>query len=173
MVLVDLYKYESLLNLINSKHSEWKKLSIRGLMKESGYKQDTCRKALKILKEADPQTPQPINKKSKKKPSIHSTEGASSPPSQQFSEMTDYELMRHTARQVILTSNDAKTKLDAVSKLMSLKDKIGELSIIKNKNESDSVSRFTSLPISKLARLAAGKLTPTELLPNSEGKESS
>lgn len=56
-------KFEELLTLINSKHPEWEKLSVRGLKGVSGYSHDASRLALKVLRANSIQTPKhPITK---------------------------------------------------------------------------------------------------------------
>ena len=43
-------KFEELIDLINTKHPEWKNLTVRGLKDISGYSHDASRQALLIVK---------------------------------------------------------------------------------------------------------------------------
>ena len=50
-------KFEELVNIINTKHPEWKTLSVRSLKDISGYSHDTSRLALNEVRPNNDQTP--------------------------------------------------------------------------------------------------------------------
>jgi len=72
-------KFEELINLINSKHPEWEKFSVRELRDVSGYSLDASWLALKVLRPNTIQTPKHKNTKSKNKLDTE-PEGSTTPP---------------------------------------------------------------------------------------------
>lgn len=87
-------KFEELLDLIDTKHDEWRNLSIRKLSEVSGYSNDACRLALNEARPIKKQTPtQNIKKK---------TNSASPPPREepQFIDDPDELLMSVAIREL-------------------------------------------------------------------------
>ena len=56
-------KFEELVNIINTKHPEWKTLSVRSLKDISGYSHDTSRLALNEVRPNNDQTPKTTKQK--------------------------------------------------------------------------------------------------------------
>lgn len=62
-------KFEELVKLINTKHPEWKTLTVRDLKEISGYSHDASRQALNIVRPNEIQTPKQKTNGKKKTPS--------------------------------------------------------------------------------------------------------
>jgi len=69
--MFDMRKFEELVNIINTKHPEWRNLTVRDLKDISGYSHDTSRLALNEVRPNNDQTHKQkiVTKSTKKNPS--------------------------------------------------------------------------------------------------------
>jgi len=114
-----------------------------------------CSKWIEVNKDTIVLNDVSIRKKKEKKVDRPSHNISPQPPSINDSliEMDDTQLIRHVCRMVIFDNNATfRDRLDAVSKLMTLKDKSGTLDV-KTQEEKEVYEKFKLKPTQRLVEL--------------------